>query len=208
MDIREIEEKGVMDNWLELKGFIREFLDQNYPLSQEDMRSILQGTPTDNAAKRQEVYEILNGAMDEVLRNAADRNTQIIDGANQGSYTQYTTEDVKRDIFEQKQQMLEILWQAQHPEEQLQSGQSVVTSGQNEYAQDFYETTEPVEDAESVQQGQQLIDDVVEESQDMDIRADEISNSNREINQAEIDYVQMQQQPQQGLDDGGMSIGE
>ena len=56
------------------------------------------------------------------------------------------------------------------------------------------------------QESQHLIDEVIQESKDIGIRADEITDVNREINQTEKDYIQGQQ-PQQNID-VGMSIGE
>ena len=48
-----------------------------------------------------------------------------------------------------------------------------------------------------------LIDQVSEISEEMDIRADEISEANMEINNVERDFIQQQQLPQHD-----MSIGE
>lgn len=210
MDIKEMEENGTIDYYLDLKKYINEFVNKNYPLSQDDLRSILQNNPTDNVLKRQETHDILNGAMEEVLTKVADRNAQIINGANEGNYTEFSTNDFKQEIFQMKQEMLEKLWEAQHREEQMQYGEGEqTTEQQNSFEEQSDVLEEQVyaqesENAQTEQTGEQLVEEVVEQSEEIEIRADEISEVNREINQAERDFVQ-QQQPQQDM---GMSIGE
>ena len=211
MDIKEMEENGTIDYYLDLKKYINEFVNKNYPLSQEDLRSILENTPTENVVQRQETHRILNEAMEEVLTNVADRNAQIINGANEGNYTEFSTNDFKQEIFQMKQEMLEKLWEAQHREEQMQYGEGEQTTElQNSFEEQSAVVEEQVytqesENAQTEQTGEQLVEEVVEQSEEIEIRADEISEINREINQAERDFVQQQQQPQQDM---GMSIGE
>ena len=211
MDIKEMEENGTIDYYLDLKKHINEFVNKNYPLSQEDLRSILENTPTENVVQRQETHRILNEAMEEVLTNVADRNAQIINGANEGIYTEFSMNDFKQEIFQMKQEMLEKLWEAQHREEQVQYEEGEqTTEQQNSFEEQSDVVEEQVyaqesENAQAEQTGEQLIEEVVEQSEEIEIRADEISQINREINQAERNFVQQQQQPQQDM---GMSIGE
>ena len=171
MNIKEIEENGTIDYYLELKKYIDEFVNRNYPLSQDDFRSILKNTPSENVVQRQETYRILNEAMEEALTNVEGRNAQIINGANEGNYTEFSINDLRQEIFQIKQEMLGKLWEAQHQEERT---------------------------------GGNLIEEVVDQSVESGIRADEISEANREINQAERDFIE-QQQPDQDM---GISIGE
>lgn len=168
MDINERVENGTADYYLELKEYIREFIDTNYPLTLDDFRAMSKGEETENIINRQKVYRILNEAMEENLSNIANQNTQIIEDANQGDYTAYSMRDYNDDIFEIQQKMLEKLWNEQHPEDQL-------------------------------------INDVVEQGEKIEIRSEEISEANREINQAERDFINEQQAPQQ---DRGIDIGE
>ena len=211
MDIKEMEENGTIDYYLDLKKYINEFVNKNYPLSQEDLRSILENTPTENVVQRQETHRILNEAMEEVLTNVADRNAQIINGANEGIYTEFSMNDFKQEIFQMKQEMLEKLWEAQHREEQVQYEEGdQTTEQQNSFEEQSDVVEEQVyaqesENAQAEQTGEQLIEEVVEQSEEIEIRADEISQINREINQAERNFVQQQQQPQQDM---GVSIGE
>lgn len=203
MNIREMEENGTIDYYLDLKKYINEFVNKNYPLSQEDLRSILENTPTENVAQRQETHRILNDAMEEILTNVAVRNVQIINGANEGNYTEFSTNDFKQEIFQMKQEMLEKLWEAQHQEEQMQHEEHEEGEQTTEEQSDVVEEQVYAQESENAQ-GEQLIEDVVEQSQKIEIRADEISEVNGEINQAERDFIQ-EQQPHQ---DFGMSIGE
>lgn len=214
MNIKEMEENGTIDYYLDLKEYIKEFVNNNYPLSQEDFLSILENNPTDNVIQRKETDRILNEAMEEVLTNVADRNAQIISGANEGIYTEFSTNDFKQEIFQLKQKMLKKLWEERHREEQMQYEESEQTSEQ-EYS--FEKQSDVVEEqegqvyeqesgnAQAEQTGEQLVEEVVKQSEEVEIRADEISEANREINQVERDFIQEQQQPQQDI---GMSIGE
>lgn len=168
MDIKEMKENGTIDYYLDLKKYIEEFVNRNYPLSKEDFCSILKDVPTENVIQRQETLRILNEAMKEVLTKVADRNEKMINRANEGIYTEFSTNDFKQEIFQMKQEMLEKLWEAQHKEEQAQAEQT----------------------------GEQLVEKVVEQSEEIEIRADEIIEANREINQAERDFEQQQQSQQ------------
>jgi hypothetical protein len=168
MDIKEMKENGTIDYYLDLKKYIEEFVNRNYPLSKEDFRSILKDVPTENVIQRQETLRILNEAMKDVLTKVADRNGKMINRANEGIYTEFSINDFKQEIFQMKQEMLEKLWEAQHKEEQAQAEQT----------------------------GEQLVEKVVEQSEEIEIRADEIIEANREINQVERDFEQQQQSQQ------------
>lgn len=194
-----MEENGTIDYYLDLKKYINEFVNKNYPLSQDDFRSILQDNPTDNVLKRQETHDILNGAMQEVLKNVAGRNAEIINRANEGNYTEFSTQDFEQELFQMKQEMLEKLWIAQHKEEQMQGEQS---TEQDRY---FEEETDVITKEQEETIGVRMIEEVVAQSEEMDIRTDEINELNREINQIERNYIQEQQQSQQEM---VMSIGE
>lgn len=215
MDIKEMEENGTVDYYLELKKYINYFVNKNYPLSKEDLHSILEDAPTDNVIKRQETYKILNDAMETALTNVENRNTQIVDGAYQQNYTAYTNQNFEQELFEIKQEMLGKLWKEQHPEEQLQNEQIEQINEQESTLEENNNTLQSQDGQEIVQEenidsessGQQLVNQVVEQSEEIDIRAEEISEVNREINQVQKDYEQIQQQPQQDFDNS-ISIGE
>ena len=64
MNIEEMKENGTIDYFLTLKKWIYHFLDKNYPLSNDDLRSLVQDTPSENVKKRQETYEIMTQALE------------------------------------------------------------------------------------------------------------------------------------------------
>lgn len=116
-----------------------------------------------------------------------------------GTYTPYDTDCLNRDIEKMQQEMLEKLWNEQHPEiESSNPEQSVdISSG------DIEESNEIESESQEDYSDNSLIDQVSEISEEMDIRADEISEANMEINNVERDFIQQQQLPQHD-----MSIGE
>lgn len=217
MNIKEMEENGTIDYYLTLKKYIEKFVDKNHPLSQEDLRSILKNDPTDNVIQRQEVHKILNDAMEDALTDVANRNAQIINGANEGKYTDFSPQETKQEIFQIEQYMLERLWKAQHPEEQtLEQNQALEQEQvpeQNqapeqeqvpEQAPEQNQAPEKDQTQEHEQTGEELVKEVVEVSEESGIRAGEINQVNIEIKQVERDYRQVQLQQQ----DMGISIGE
>lgn len=114
MDIEKMEQNGTVDYYLELKKYIQEFVDRNYPLSQDDMRSIVNDRPNENVQKRQRVSEILNEAMMEALKGVSEKNENLVNRANVGDLASYQLTDFQKEIFALKQQMLEVLWSKQH----------------------------------------------------------------------------------------------
>ena len=217
MDYDEIEENGTADYYLDLKEYIREFIDRNYPLTSEDFNALVRGEKTENIIKRQETQRILTEAMEENLADIAGQNSQILENAEQGNYTAYSVQDYDRDLNEIKQKMLEKLWNEQHHDEQTQYEQEEQTSPeqndhteeqQSDVVEEEQHTNEEDSQASQPEQtGEQLIDDVVEQGEEIEIRSEEISDANREINQTERDYIQEQQQQMQ-QEDIGMDIGE
>lgn len=122
MEIEEMENNGTIDYFLELRQYINEFIKRNYPLTKEDMASIIAGTPTENVIKREEVYAILNETLKEILKEVEDINNQMINLAKKGILIQiYDTKNVKQDLEKQKQRLLEALWKKQQHGEQQQN---------------------------------------------------------------------------------------
>lgn len=227
MNITDMESSGTADYYLELKEYIRNFVNRKYPLSKEDLRAMANDTTTDNIMKRQETSKILEEAMEKSLENVANRNAKIIEGANNGVYTEFSVQDYRQEVEQIKQEMLEELWNAEHQEKPIQEqnieNQTFQTNEQddthvqangepeqaNSQEQQNGETREGEEANPQMEasDGEKIVNEAIEESERIGIRADEISQSNREINQAEIAYMQgqVQEQPQM---DVGMSIGE
>ena len=177
MDINEMEETGVYDYYDALNRWINYFVNRNYPLTEDDFRAIAQGNTTENITNREKVVSILKNELENQLSKQQEINANMLKDMENGTYTPYDTDCLNRDIEKMQQEMLEKLWNEQHPE--IESG------SQEDYSDNS------------------LIDQVSEISEEMDIRADEISEANVEINNVERDFIQQQQLPQQD-----MSIGE
>ena len=114
MNIEEMKENGTIDYYLELKKYISQFIDRNYPLSQEDLKSIINDNPSDNVKKRKQIATILKDSMEECLNKIAQRNIQMMDNANRGKITSFSMQDFSQEIFQIKQEMMEKLWNAEH----------------------------------------------------------------------------------------------
>ena len=112
MDVEKLEQQGTIDYWLELTTYIREFVDRNYPLTQKDLKSIVDDNPTDIVLRRNEVCNILKSAMQMALEKEALITKKIMEKAQNGEYTSYSLSVAQQVIFEMKQFMLQQLWDA------------------------------------------------------------------------------------------------
>ena len=117
MNVKEMEENGTIDYYLELKKYISQFINKNYPLSQEDLRTIINDNPSDNVKKRNQVAAILNDSMEECLNKLAQRNAQMLDNANRGKITPFSVQNFEQEIFGIKQERMQKLWKAEHPKD-------------------------------------------------------------------------------------------
>ena len=199
MDINEMEETGVYDYYDALNRWINYFVNRNYPLTEDDFRAIAQGNTTENITNREKVVSILKNELENQLSKQQEINANMLKDMENGTYTPYDTDCLNRDIEKMQQEMLEKLWNEQHPEiESSNPEQSVdISSG------DIEESNEIESESQEDYSDNSLIDQVSEISEEMDIRADEIREANVEINNVERDFIQQQQLPQQD-----MSIGE
>ncbi len=184
-----------------LNRWINYFVNRNYPLTEDDFRAIAQGNITENITNREKVVSILKNELENQLSKQQEINANMLKDMENGTYTPYDTDCLNRDIEKMQQEMLEKLWNEQHPEiESSNPEQSVdISSGDIEESNEIESESESQEDYSD----NSLIDQVSEISEEMDIRADEISEANVEINNIERDFIQQQQLPQQD-----MSIGE
>ena len=194
-----MEETGVYDYYDALNRWINYFVNRNYPLTEDDFRAIAQGNTTENITNREKVVSILKNELENQLSKQQEINANMLKDMENGTYTPYDTDCLNRDIEKMQQEMLEKLWNEQHPEiESSNPEQSVdISSG------DIEESNEIESEPQENYSDNSLIDQVSEISEEMDIRADEISEANVEINNVERDFIQQQQLPQQD-----MSIGE
>ena len=113
MDINEMEKTGVIDYYLDLTRYIRDFLNRNYPLSKEDMIEFGKNIITDNLKKRGEVHKVLTEAMKVELAKMAEKNARMMELVKQGNYINYSVQDTQQDLFRMKQEMLAVLWRYQ-----------------------------------------------------------------------------------------------
>ena len=114
MDYKKMEENGTIDYYIELKKYIQYFLDRNYPLTKDDMKSLIEDSPSENAIKREQVQRVLTDSLNEILEEVALKNEKIIADAYQGKNTKYTIQDYRNDIEKYKQVMMEKLWNFNH----------------------------------------------------------------------------------------------
>lgn len=225
MDIKEMEESGVYDYYDKLNKWMNYFVNRNYPLSKEDLIALTNGETTENIINRNKVYDILKSELDKQLIMQQGKNAEMLRQMEEDKiYTPYTIEDLNNDIEQMQQEMLEQLYNELHPQEQkyteptnLENEVSVETESnqeminQNDWEQkneEIYEgqTGEQSNEQEYTQSSEEMINQVIEQSQELGIRSDEISTANMEINQAEQNYM-LEQQMQENID-MGIGIGE
>lgn len=225
MDIKEMEESGVYDYYDKLNKWMNHFVNRNYPLSKEDLIALTNGETTENIINRNKVYDILKSELDKQLITQQGKNAEVLRQMEEDKiYTPYTIDDLNNDIEQMQQEMLEQLYNELHPQEQEYTGQtnleneaSVETESnqgminQNDWEQEneeIYEgqTGEQGNEQEYTQSSEEMINQVIEQSQELEIRSDEISTANMEINQAEQNYM-LEQQMQENID-MGIGIGE
>ena len=199
MDINEMEETGVYDYYDALNRWINYFVNRNYPLTEDDFRAIAQGNTTENITNREKVVSILKNELENQLSKQQEINANMLKDMENGTYTPYDTDCLNRDIEKMQQEMLEKLWNEQHPEIESSNPEQSVDI----YSGNIEESNEIESEPQENYSDNSLIDQVSEISEEMDIRADEIREANVEINNVERDFIQQQQLPQQD-----MSIGE
>ena len=199
MDINEMEETGVYDYYDALNIWINYFVNRNYPLTEDDFRAIAQGNTTENITNREKVVSILKNELENQLSKQQEINANMLKDMENGTYTPYDTDCLNRDIEKMQQEMLEKLWNEQHPEIESSNPEQSVDI----YSGNIEESNEIESEPQENYSDNSLIDQVSEISEEMDIRADEIREANVEINNVERDFIQQQQLPQQD-----MSIGE
>lgn len=194
-----MEETGVYDYYDALNRWINYFVNRNYPLTEDDFRAIAQGNTTENITNREKVVSILKNELENQLSKQQEINANMLKDMENGTYTPYDTDCLNRDIEKMQQEMLEKLWNEQHPEIESSNPEQFVDISSG----DIEESNEIESKSQEDYSDNSLIDQVSEISEEMDIRADEISEANVEINNVERDFIQQQQLPQQD-----MSIGE
>lgn len=164
MDINEMEETGVYDYYDALNRWINYFVNRNYPLTEDDFRAIAQGNITENITNREKVVSILKNELENQLSKQQEINANMLKDMENGTYTPYDTDCLNRDIEKMQQEMLEKLWNEQHPEiESSNPEQSVdISSGDIEESNEIESESESQEDYSD----NSLIDQVSEISEE------------------------------------------
>ena len=106
MDLKRIEELGAMDYYLDLKKYIENFINRNYPLTKEDMASIVNGKDSFNVSKRKEVYRVMMSALSNILETIMKKNEQFVKGISEGKNLKAeNVEQYKKNLFMYQQQI-------------------------------------------------------------------------------------------------------
>ena len=197
MDTKEMEETGVYDYYEALNKWVNYFVNRNYPLSIEDFRALSYEGTTENIINREKVFGILKSELENQLLKQQEINAKMLENMENGTYTPYNIDCLNNDIKKMQQEMLEKLWNEQHPE--------VESSNSEKSFDNSSEDRETTNENQKDYSNNTLIDQVSEMSEVIDIRADEINEANVEINNIQRDFIQQQQLQSQDI---GMSIGE
>jgi len=113
--IEQMEELGISDYYLALTQYINNFVNNNYPLSKEDMDAIINNRETENMKKRNVTSRVLRESMVNVLKIEAEENKQKLEDWNNGIYSPaITVEEQRQKTFDFVQLMLQDLWNYQN----------------------------------------------------------------------------------------------
>lgn len=114
LNIQQMEQLGVIDYYLTLTQYISNFVNNNYPLTMEDMAASVDDKQTENMIRRSETHRILKESMYRILMREAEENRKKIEAWNNGIFVPATTfEEQNEKVLEFVQLMLEDLWNYQ-----------------------------------------------------------------------------------------------
>lgn len=109
MNFSKLQELGVSDYYFDLKKYIFNFINENCPLTMDDMRALSSNESTSNTRKRQELFDVMKNEFSNIINKKIAENTKFISegraslAINRAQYEQ--------EIFNYKQQMLEKLYE-------------------------------------------------------------------------------------------------
>lgn len=111
INIEKMEELGIADYYLDLSKFIRNFINRNYPLNEEDIRALTNDKETPNILTRKELSEVMNNKLSEILEYQAIKNQKFLKDLEQGKpVVAINIEQYKKEIFDYTQSLLEALY--------------------------------------------------------------------------------------------------
>lgn len=108
MDLEKLKQLGAEDYYLDLKKYIMNFIDRNYPLTKEDMQQLLKGEDTFNSSKRREFFDVMSKELVNIINQIIKENEQFLNNSN--SLKPDSVEEYNRKLFNYKQQILEKLY--------------------------------------------------------------------------------------------------
>lgn len=116
-DIQQMEENGVFDYYNELSSWIGWFIDQNYPLTEQDFLAIMNDQETENIKLRSFVSDVMNNKKFEILdREAAKNKERLTHFQETFDYNSFQTETMQQKLISFKDEILEARFNALNEE--------------------------------------------------------------------------------------------
>lgn len=110
--IEEMEKLGIADYYLDLSKFLHNFINRNYPLTEEDIKALANNEKTLNITTRKELMTIMNDKLSSILEEQALINQKFLNDLESGKpVTPINIEQYKKEIFNYQQQLLETLYE-------------------------------------------------------------------------------------------------
>lgn len=110
--IEEMEKLGIADYYLDLSKFLHNFINRNYPLTEEDIKALANNGETLNITTRKELMTIMNDKLSSILEEQALINQKFLNDLESGKpVTPINLEQYKKEIFNYQQQLLETLYE-------------------------------------------------------------------------------------------------
>ena len=110
--IEEMEKLGIADYYLDLSKFLHNFINRNYPLTEEDIKALANNEKTLNITTRKELMTIMNDKLSSILEEQALINQRFLKDLESGKpVTPINIEQYKKEIFDYQQQLLETLYE-------------------------------------------------------------------------------------------------
>lgn len=110
--IEEMKKLGIADYYLDLSKFLHNFINRNYPLTEEDIKALANNGETLNITTRKELMTIMNDKLSSILEEQALINQKFLNDLESGKpVTPINLEQYKKEIFNYQQQLLETLYE-------------------------------------------------------------------------------------------------
>ncbi len=111
-NVEKMEKLGIADYYLDLSKFIHNFINRNYPLTEEDIKALADNGETLNITTRKELMTIMNDKLSSILEYQALINQKFLNDLESGKpVTPINIEQYKKEIIDYQQQLLETLYE-------------------------------------------------------------------------------------------------